>query len=250
MKVIILEDETAAATHLAGLLADCRPDMQIQAVLESVTESVAWLNSNPAPDLIFSDIRLADGNAFTVFSRVNADCPVVFTTAYDSYALEAFGVNSIDYLLKPVKASDLERAVSKLERLTGSQRGDYARRLRDMAASGNVRVLLVRRRDRIIPVKTGDVAYCHSSDEKTTVGTLGGETYPVEKSLEALERMLPGSDFFRANRQFIISREAVRDITVWFGSRLSVNLTVETPERIIVSKAKVPLLRRWLAGTD
>lgn len=249
MKALIIEDETAAALNLAAILKQTAPETEIVATLESVEESVAWLRANPHPDLIFMDIHLADGNSFRIFDFMEISAPVIFTTAYDQYALEAFKVNSIDYLLKPIKAADVERALAKLQRLTAVERRDYGTRIRTMAAaerSESESVFLVHVRDRIIPLHREQIAFCYTANERVTAYDYNGVQYPLNRTLELLQAQLPETDFFRANRQFIVARGAVKEIVVWFGSRLSLSLTVETPERIIISKARVPEFKAWL----
>ena len=153
MKALIIEDETAAARNLAAILRQTAPDVEIVETLESVVESVAWLRMHPQPDLLFMDIHLADGDSFRIFDAVEIAAPVIFTTAYDQYALEAFKVNSIDYLLKPLNASDVGRALAKLHRLTSVERSDYGSRVRTLAASRREEVFLVHVRDKIIPLR-------------------------------------------------------------------------------------------------
>ena len=246
MKALLIEDETAAARNLAAVLREVAPGVQIVATLESVAESIEWLRSNPQPDLLFMDIHLADGDSFRIFGAVEVTAPVIFTTAYDRYALEAFKVSSIDYLLKPINADDVRRALEKLRRLTSGERLDYGARVRSLAAQRQEEVFLVRVRDRIIPLQRDRIAYCYTSNEKVTACDFDGETYPLDKTLEALQALLPERDFFRANRQFIVARRAVKEIAVWFGSRLTLHLTVDTPERIVISKARVPEFKTWL----
>ena len=246
MKALLIEDETAAARNLAAVLREVAPGVHIVATLESVAESIEWLRSNPQPDLLFMDIHLADGDSFRIFGAVEVTAPVIFTTAYDRYALEAFKVSSIDYLLKPINADDVRRALEKLRRLTSGERLDYGSRVRSLAAQRQEEVFLVRVRDRIIPLQRDRIAYCYTSNEKVTACDFDGETYPLDKTLEALQALLPERDFFRANRQFIVARRAVKEIAVWFGSRLTLHLTVDTPERIVISKARVPEFKTWL----
>ncbi|WP_281525506.1 LytR/AlgR family response regulator transcription factor [Alistipes dispar] len=246
MKALLIEDETAAARNLAAVLREVAPGVQVMATLESVAESIEWLRSNPQPDLLFMDIHLADGDSFRIFGAVEVTAPVIFTTAYDRYALEAFKVSSIDYLLKPINADDVRRALEKLRRLTSGERLDYGSRVRSLAAQRQEEVFLVRVRDRIIPLQRDRIAYCYTSNEKVTACDFDGETYPLDKTLEALQALLPERDFFRANRQFIVARRAVKEIAVWFGSRLTLHLTVDTPERIVISKARVPEFKTWL----
>ncbi|WP_418991396.1 LytR/AlgR family response regulator transcription factor [Alistipes sp.] len=246
MKALIIEDETAAAQNLRAILRQVAPGMEILDTLESVSESVAWLESNPQPDLLFMDIHLADGESFRIFRAVEITAPVIFTTAYDQYALEAFKVSSIDYLLKPINAADVARALEKLRRLTGSERLEYGSRVRELAERQQEDTFLVHVRDKIIPLRREQIAYCYTSNEKVTACCFDGAVYPLDKTLEALQTLLPEADFFRANRQFIVSRRAVGEIVVWFGSRLALHLTVPTPERIVISKARVPEFKAWL----
>lgn len=245
IRALIVEDETAAAVNLRAILRETAPDVEIVATLESVTESVDYLRAHPQPDLLFMDIHLADGDSFRIFDAVEIVAPVIFTTAYDRYALDAFKVSGIDYLLKPLNGADVRRAIDKFRRLTGSERHDYGTRVQAMAA-GREETFLVHVRDRIIPLHRDKIAYCYTSNEKVTAFDFDGEFYPLDRTLETLQSLLPQSDFFRANRQFIISRRAVRDIVVWFGSRLALSLLVPTPERIIISKARVPEFKAWL----
>ncbi len=250
MDIVVVEDETAATVNLLSMLKEACPQCRVSATLESVSDTVEWLTTNPAPDLIFMDIHLADGDAFRIFDNVEVVSPVVFTTAYDEYALEAFSVNSIDYLLKPIKPSDLRRAIDKFSRLTGNTLDSYKVRIRTLSETTARPPLtfLVHLRDKLIPVRAEEVAYFHTADEKVTLCTLKGELYRYDKTLEAVMAHLPEEDFFRANRQFIVSRGAVSDVSVWFGSRLNLNLKVQAPERIIISKARVPVFKQWLGG--
>ena len=249
-KVVIVEDETAAAVNLRSMLKTIVPDVEVLTVLESVEEAVEYFSAEVEADVVFMDIHLADGDSFRIFKSVDIAIPIIFTTAYDEYALEAFKVNSIDYLLKPFKEEDLQRALDKLQRLTSSERDESRERVTKMVADAHndsLQTLLVRYKDKIIPVAMEDVAFFYTYAERVTLTTLDGKTYPVDKTLETLSQQLDSVKFYRANRQFIISRRAVKDIAVWFGSRLALNLTIETPERIIISKARVPEFKRWLS---
>ena len=248
-RVIIVEDETAAVVNLRSMLAAVAGDVEVIAVLESVEETVEFFLSKPSADVVFMDIHLADGDSFRIFDRVDITIPIIFTTAYNEYALEAFKVNSIDYLLKPYKEEELRRALDKLQRLTASERVEQQRNREQMVAtvqSAALQTMLVRYKDKIVPVNMDEVAFFYTYAERVTLTTLKGESYPVDKSLEALQQQLSDGKFFRANRQFIVSRTAVKDIAVWFGSRLALNLVVDTPERIIISKARVPEFKQWL----
>ena len=246
MRAVIIEDETAASRNLKVLLASSHPEIDIVATLESVAESVEWFGSNAAPDLVFMDIHLADGNAFRIFDGVEISTPVIFTTAYDQYALDAFRVSGIDYILKPIKQEDLERAIAKFTSLTTSARKEYTECTAEMVERSRTKTILARVRDKIIPISEEEIAFFYTSEERVSVTTLDGKSYPVEGTLESLYGELGGEHFFRANRQFIISRKAIKDISVWFGSRLALNLSVEVPERIIISKARAAEFKSWL----
>lgn len=249
MKVLIIEDETAAAQNLQAILKQEAPHVEVLAVLESIEESLEWFSSHAQPDLLFMDIHLADGESFRIPERVEITAPIIFTTAYDQYALEAFRVNSIDYLLKPINAADLRRALEKLQRLTGADRVAYTARQKRVKSTSQD-TFLIHVRDKIIPLHRDRIAYCYTSNERVTACDFEGVHYPLDKTLEAMQALLPEGDFFRANRQFIVARKAVEEISVWFGSRLSLNLRVETPERIIISKARVPEFKAWLRAVN
>ena len=253
MNLLIVEDETAAAVNLKAILHTIDPEFNIIAVLESIEETVEYFEdkTQPTPDLVFMDIHLADGESFRIFDSVDITSPIIFTTAYDEYALRAFKVNSIDYLLKPIKVDDVRHAIEKFSRLSGNEQTSYKNRINTMVEStksNNQRVFLVHYKDKIIPLNIDDVAYFYIANERVTAVTHSEERYNIDRTLEALQSSLPDDEFFRANRQFIIARKAVKDIAVWFGSRLSLNLAIETPEKIIISKARVPEFKQWLTS--
>ena len=251
MRVVIIEDETAAAQNLSAILRKVLPDAEIVATIDTVVDSVDYFRSAPQLDLVFMDIHLADGASFRIFDSVDITIPIIFTTAYDQYAIEAFKVNSIDYLLKPINEADVVRAVEKWQRLTTAERNDYASRVVDVAQNRPTeQVFLVHFRDKIIPLQSKDIAFLHTFEERVTAYCHNGERYQIDMTLEMLQSKLPSNDFFRANRQFIISRQVVADISVWFGSRLAVNTTIETPERVIIPKARVHDFKNWLTKIE
>lgn len=246
LNAIIIEDETAAAVNLQAVIKEVAPDVEVTALLESIGETVEYFARHPQPDLIFMDIHLADGNSFRIFDMTEITSPVIFTTAYDNYALKAFEVNSIDYLLKPIKTSDVERAINKFRRFTHTEKADYKLRMETMTRESREEIFLIPLRDKLIPLHRDEIAFCHTANERVTAYTFAGEQYPLDKTLEALQAQLPHDRFFRANRQFIVARQAVKEISIWFGSRLSVHLTVDVPERIIISKVRVPEFKAWM----
>ena len=211
MKVLIIEDETAAARNLQSMLETLEPDIEVVGITESIVDTVEWFAENNTPDIVFMDIHIADGESFRIFDSVDITAPIIFTTAYDQYALEAFKVNSIDYLLKPLKEEELQRALDKWRRITNHERSEYHNRIDSMIAEqrkGN-EMFLVHVKDKIVPLQAADVAYFYTSNERVTAHLFDGVAYPIDKTLEALQSMLSEQNFFRANRQFIISRKAV-----------------------------------------
>ena len=183
-RVVIVEDETAAAVNLRSMLMAIDPSTEVVATLESVEEGVEFFTQPFDADVVFMDIHLADGESFRIFQSVDIKVPIIFTTAYDEYALQAFKVNSVDYLLKPFKEEDLRRALDKLNRLTQAERAEERERRNKMVSdigSENVQTMLVRYKDRIIPIKMEDVAFFYTFSERVTLTTLGGESYPVAK---------------------------------------------------------------------
>ena len=252
MRAIIVEDETLAAQNLKGILNEIGT-LEIIATLESVNETVAWFTLHDSPDILFLDIHLADGSAFDIFDRVKIDCPVIFTTAYDEYALKAFKVNSIDYLLKPIDINSVRKALEKYRKLT-ARSGNRDTDLQNLLTYFKKNViyknnfLVPVKGDKLIPLNTDDIAYFFIDYGTVKSISYENKTYNMDNTLDELEDMLNPEIFFRANRQFIISRKAIKDIDLWFNSRLSVNLKVSVPEKILVSKARVPEFRSWFAG--
>ena len=250
MRVVIIEDETAAAQNLSAILRKNYPDIEIVDTIDTVVDSVEFFRTEPKLDLAFMDIHLADGSSFRIFDNVEVVTPIIFTTAYDQYAIEAFKVNSIDYLLKPINEEGVRRAIEKWQRLTTIERKEYSERVSEVAHTRPTeQTFLVHFRDKIIPLQSQDIAFLHTFEERVTAYCHNGSKYQIDLTLEALQGRLSRLEFFRANRQFIISRKAVKDISVWFGSRLTVNLTIATPERIVIPKARVHEFKEWLTST-
>jgi len=251
MKALIIEDEVLAAQSLQKLITEVAPDTEVIATLQSIEESVAWFDENPMPDLVFMDIHLADGSSFVIFEQVQITCPIIFTTAYDEYALKAFEVSSIDYLLKPINRNDLTRAMNKFNALVGekSNNNDAIDALmRQIGMKKNYKsCFLVPERDKLIPLATANIAYFYIDTKTVKAITLDEHTYYMSQTLDDIMLQLNPDDFFRANRQFIVSRKAVKDLTIWFGNKLSLNLSVKIPEQIIISKAKVSEFKNWFS---
>ncbi len=250
MKVLIIEDEQPNAWMLAGMLQHLRPGWEISAILETVKKSVAFLQSHPHPHLILMDIQLSDGICFSIFEQVEVKSSIIFTTAFDNYAIQAFKVNSIDYLLKPVKEGELEKALVKLEhfRQPIGQPMDYSEimqairngkkeyRKRFLIAAGN----------KYYKLNTSDIACFVSESKITTAITFSGEQHVVDFSLDRLEEELDPDLYFRADRKTIIHIELVSRFEDYFGSKLIVKLKSPVNDKISVSRLKASAFRVWV----
>jgi two-component system LytT family response regulator len=252
MNAIIIEDEFIAAETLKSLIKEIQPDIEILAILQSIEESVEWIVAHPAPDLIFMDIHLADGSAFMIFDSIEIKCPVIFTTAYDEYALKAFEVNSIDYILKPISKVALEKAISKYRKLNGNTTSqNIINNLLESLKRYNKSYksyFLVPERDKLIPLALDDVYYIFIDTKIVKIVTSDNKSHYLDKTLDEIMNELDPEKFFRANRQYIISRLSIKDISLWFGNKLSVNLKIPVNEKIIISKARVKDFKQWFAG--
>lgn len=258
MNVLIIEDEATAARLLQRLLAEVRPNFHVLALLESVAEAVAWLAENARPDLIFLDIHLSDGSSFEIFKRTTVTSPVIFTTAYNEYALEAFQANGVDYLLKPMTRKNLERSLDKLEtmRLATPTPApvDLAQLLHSMQQLGGQQHAyksnwLVPYKTRLVPVGVDEVAYFSIRNGLVFLTTLAGQQYQFDQPLDELESQVDPHRFFRANRQVLVARPGLAALESYFNGRLLVHLRPPAQEEVIVSKPRVMDLKRWVNGS-
>lgn len=251
MRVLLVEDEPLAMERLEGLLRSYDPGLDVVAGLDSVGETVAWLRSHRPPDLAFFDIHLADGLCFEIFDQCEVPCPVIFTTAYDAYALQAFQVYSLDYLLKPVDLDDLRRAFSKLDRLRSmgwtNQSPVAFEQARFMMSQRYKSRFLVKSGDRLLTLPTEEIACFFSRHKNTWLVDILGKKYVVNYPLDQLESLLDPRYFFRISRQYIVAVHAIREMVDYTGNRLKLTL-VQQPEagHIVVSRERVPAFRDWL----
>lgn len=252
MRALIIEDEKAAVRNLKAAIDELGRDIEVIGQLDSIAASIEWLREQPAPDLLFLDIHLADGSAFEIFEHVDITCPIIFTTAYDEYALRAFKVNSVDYLLKPIDADDLRQALDKLERLGGQKPtaqpdDNYRAILRALGGERNYKshFLIPAKGDRLIPIETETILYFHIANGQVKAVDDTGREHLFPQTLDELADALDPHLFFRANRQFLIAKRAIREASLWFNGRLSITLCVPTPERIIISKARAAEFKAW-----
>lgn len=247
MKVLIVEDETAAYETLEAILMDIDPGIQVVANTESVNQTVKWLQNNAEPDLILMDIHLSDGASFLIFDRIKVETPIIFTTAYNEYAIDAFKQNSIGYLLKPIKQDELERALDKFKKWTQNDILDYLSRLPQLAPKPQYNnKILIPIKDKLLPISIGDISFFYTTDKSTILTLKDGKSYPISKTLDQIYSTLNPTDFFRANKQYIIARNSVNDITIWFDNRLLISLDVDVPERIYISKNKASEFKAWV----
>ena len=250
MKVLIIEDEVRAASRLEKLILNLSPGADILAKPESVRESIRFLTGNPQPDLIFADIQLADGLSFEIFNTVEIACPIIFTTAYDQYAIEAFNTNGIDYLLKPIEEERLARALQKLDQLT--QKPDI-RKLMEMLSGSNPtgrrfkNRFMIRVGEQIKTIPTNDIQAFYSFDRATFILTKQTNNYIIDYTLDQLEDMLDPQQFFRVNRKHFVSLEACKQIYTWSNSRLKIEIE-GLEDEVVVARDRVAGFKEWLDG--
>lgn len=254
MKIAIIEDEESAAQQLKSLLRETLTAADVIAVIDTVEESVSWLGNRPAVDLIFLDIHLADGACFSIFQQCKIDVPVIFTTAYDQYAIKAFEVNSIDYLLKPVRKEKLQQALDKFQRLNARKQSllpeqQLQQITREITkASSYKRNFLIPHKDRLIPVEASAFAFFEIKGGVVRGITFDKKHWLLEESLDELTDELHPQAFYRANRQFLVSRKAIKEIEHYFNGRFCLHLLPNPEEPVLVSKAKAGKFREWMAG--
>ncbi len=247
MKVLIIEDEAPAYRRLAKLIGECDRSAEIVGIIQSVKDGIEWFQSNPAPDLIFSDIQLADDLSFTIFKKLNITVPIIFITAFDEYAINAFKFYSIDYLLKPVGPDDLKASLDKYRTIHRGSPPDRFDELIKRLTEKNCRErFLVYAGDSLIPVNHENIAYFTSEDGETILVTHDNKRFFIGESLDTLEGELNTKIFFRANRQYIISLNSIDRISNYGMQKLKVTLRQDPGAEIIVSKLKATQFKNWL----
>jgi two-component system, LytTR family, response regulator len=257
MRIVIIEDEDAAVRRLQKLLHQIDPQHEILVTLDSIASSVLWLENHPAPDLLLMDIHLADGSSFEIFKHTEIRCPVIFTTAYDQYAVEAFRVHAIDYLLKPIKAEDLTEAISRIvpqkagdsPSYIAEQTKDLLQRLGRSGLLPATQRTLVKIGQTMKIIDLNESAYFYSQDKMSFAIAHDGKRYPVDETLEQLDGRLDSSRFFRINRQLIVGIDAIEEMYAYSKSRVKIKLKpAYTQGDAIVSTERSPGFKRWLTG--
>jgi len=252
MRYLIIEDEEPAAQRLEKMVKEINPAFQLINQIVSVKSAVKWLTENSHPDLIFMDIQLADGNSFEIFNHVKPTCPIIFTTAYDQYAVQAFRVNSIDYLLKPVKREELKQSMERYNDIRSSRQEipiDYSKLATAIKQqSENQRRIIIRFGDTIKAVELSDVAYFYTENKINYLMTFDKKNYAIDLNLDEVEGIMDHSLFFRINRQFIINFKAINRMISYSKSRVKLELAPPCPIETIVSTDRSPHFKDWLTG--
>ena len=254
LNVVLVEDEPVTARNLAHLLQTIDDSINIITTLPGVEEAVDWFKTNTGKyDLVFMDIKLADGLSFDIFKQVDIQTPVIFVTAYNDYGITAFKNNGIDYILKPFESEELEKALAKFKRLTGQAETvitnmQLNQLISQISGAGKVykKSFLVHYRDKLIPVDTATISFFYTANEIVYAYTLTGQTYVIDHTIDALVKLLDPDVFFKANRQFIVNRKCITEVDFFFNGRLSLKIKPEPPEKILVSKARVPEFKMWM----
>jgi DNA-binding LytR/AlgR family response regulator len=252
MKCLIIEDEKVAAERLKNQILQYDENIRIPDIIQSVKQAVQWFNKNPPPNLAFMDIQLSDGLSFEIFSQTIVSCPVIFTTAYDEYALQAFKVNSIDYLLKPISFDELSRAIKSFEESPYNKDGTeetqtriFDKVLKSLTNEYKTKfVVKVGEHIRLFP--TDSINCFYSMEKATFLQNNEGRDYAINYSLDQLEELLDPEAFFRINRQYIVHSEAIADIRIYSGTRLLIKLHSGNSDDLIVSRERVNAFKEWL----
>jgi DNA-binding LytR/AlgR family response regulator len=249
LKTIIIEDEKLAAERLEELIHEIDPSIEISAKLTSVEQSIKYLKQNK-PDLIFLDIQLEDGLSFSIFEKVDVDVPIIFTTAYDQYAIKAFKLNSIDYLLKPIKKDELSEALNKYKNIKSSYLMDFEEIIRSIQNKeiNYKKRFLIQYGQKIKKVEIEDVAYFYAMEKNVFVTTISGHTFPIDYTLDKLQEVIDPEKVFRINRKMIISFEAIKNMIPYSRSRIKIELAPPEPKDVeaLVSVERASAFKEWM----
>jgi DNA-binding LytR/AlgR family response regulator len=253
MKILIVEDEPLAAAQLAAHISALRPQAQILAVCDTIKSTVEWLQKNDAPELAFFDIQLGDGLSFEIFEQIEFPHPVIFTTAFDNYAIQAFKVNSIDYLLKPIERVELEKALNKFDNLTSPKTSkltpDILHEVVNSLKKKNYKErFLVKVGTHLRVVETSSIQYFYSFEKGTYAKLSDGKDYLLDQSLELVETMIDPGQFFRINRKYLVALKSISDVVAYSNSRLKLKINNISNDDFLVAREKVKAFKAWLEG--
>jgi len=256
MKIAIIEDEPKIAENLKLILMEIDPSISVMKILSSVKSSVEWLRVNQSScDLLFMDINLTDGLSFEIFNQIESSTPIIFVTAYDQYALDAFRVNGVDYILKPFDKTKIKQSLNKFKSLiqTGLNptNAESLQHLLEVVASKTItnkrKSYLVYHQDKLIPLAVDDISWFYKSNQVTYACTISKKKYVIDDALDKIQNEVSSVNFYRANRQFIVNKNSIENISIYFNGRLIVNIFPKPDEKIIVSKAKATDFKKWLS---
>ncbi len=254
INTIIVEDEILSAQMLENMVRELRPEWNILGTFDSITDTVDWLQNNEQPDLIFLDIQLADGLSFSIFDKIKVESGIIFTTAYDEFAVKAFKLNSIDYILKPVKEEALITAIEKMENLVqffenesklNINYADLVKGIKEGEANYRKR-FLISKREALFAIPVEEVAYIFFEAKMTYAVTFDNKQHIINFTLDKLEEELDPSSFIRANRQAIVNLKAIHSLENYFGGKLIVKLLPQFDEKLVISRAKATVFKDWL----
>lgn len=248
MKVVIIEDEHYAAEKLIQLLNKTAPEIEILQVLESVEDSINWFSSNVSPDLIFMDIQLDDGISFEIFDAVEIDTPIIFTTAFNEYAIRAFKVNSVDYLLKPIEEQALETAFHKFKSIH-SEKQEFSEKVSKVIEQISTKYksrFFLKVGSRFQSIQVSEICSFFVEERSTFLKTMSGKTYDLDFSLEQLQKRIDPTIFFRVNRNYLVNINCIAEIISYSTNRLKLNLKSNSENGIIVSRDKVSEFKHWM----
>lgn len=253
MNILIVEDEELAQKKLQKTLAAVDSSAQVVGITDSIQSTVEWLRTNSNADLILMDIELADGQSFEVFNQIDVKAPVIFTTSYDEYALKAFKVNSVDYLLKPVQIEDLQAALTKYKKLSeGTRKSDLnfeslvAQIKQQLQPKEYRKRFLVKHAQKLVSVEVEEIAYFYSDGRLNFFKTFDNKKFVVDYTMDELEEMLDPAAFFRVSRSFFVSVNAIEKIDDYFGNRLILQLNPAVDKEALVSREKVSDFKKWM----
>jgi DNA-binding LytR/AlgR family response regulator len=247
MEILVIEDEKPAADRLKTLVSALLPDARFYGHIDSISSAVSWFENHPAPDLIFCDIQLADGHSFEIFERIKVNSPIIFTTAFDQYAIRAFKLNSVDYLLKPLDPAELEAAIRKFQRQSINKSVDV-QQLRDLLLSDNryKERFLVKIGEKIHSLPVSEASFFYTAEKATYLQNQDGRKFIIDYTLEQLENLLNPSRFYRLNRKYIASYDSIEGIFLYSNSRMKVKLNRCEDNEILISREKTASFKAWL----
>ncbi len=254
MRLLIVEDEILASKRIRKMVEELDPTIQIEGITDSIESTVNWLSNHEHPDIILMDIELADGQSFEIFNKVDVKSTIIFTTAYDEFAIRAFRVNSIDYLLKPIDAEELKRSIDKYKKLNPPANSPREKvdidglliALRQQQNQVFKQRFLVKQGQRLIPLDIQEIAYFYTEDKISFIKTFTDQRFVVDHSLDDLEQLLHPAFFFRANRQFIVSPKSLEAIHNHFNGKLKVMIKPAITEELFVSRERAADFKKWL----